>query len=157
MLDVVFDLFAPTNTPETRNQANGVIGLDHSFPLRIQIMPEWQWSAAIASAWPGRARRMIGAGLSGNARQAHERHGQFLLVVVPVDEFALVVVDVGLHIEMAVAGKVEQDRLFLAFLLAAQRLVDGATHRVIGLRRRHDAFAACELDASLEARLLMVG
>ena len=56
---------------------------------------------------------------SGDARQARERRGQFLLVVVPVDELAFEVVDVGLHIEMAVAGKVEQDRLFLAFLLAA--------------------------------------
>src|SRR5450755_982121 len=156
MLDVVFDLFAPTNTPETRNQANGVIGFDHSFPLRIQIMPEWQWSADIASAWPGWARRMIGAGSSGDARQARERRGQFLLVVVPVDQLALEVVDIGLHIEMAVAGQVEQDRLFLAFLLAAQRLVDGAAHRVVGLRRRHDALATRKLDAGFKASLLMV-
>src|ERR1019366_6814290 len=94
---------------------------------------------------------------SGDARQARERRGQFLLVIVPVYEFAFEVVDVGLHIEMAVTGKVEQDRLFLAFLLAAQRLVNGATHRVVGLRRRHDALATRELAAGFEAGLLVVG
>src|SRR5450759_80892 len=36
---------------------------------------------------------------SGDARQARERHRQFLLVIVPVYEFAFEVVDVGLHID----------------------------------------------------------
>ena len=44
-----------------------------------------------------------------------------------------------------------------ALLLAAQRLVDGAAHRVVGLRRRHDALGAGELHAGLEAGDLVVG
>src|SRR5205807_6826928 len=47
--------------------------------------------------------------------------------------------------------------LGLAFLLAAQRLVDRATHRVRRLRRWDDALATRELDARLEARLLVIG
>ena len=36
MLDVVFDLLTSTNAPETRDQADGVIGLDHwCYPLRV--------------------------------------------------------------------------------------------------------------------------
>src|SRR5262249_56465880 len=39
----------------------------------------------------------------------------------------------------------------------AQRLVDRAAHRVRRLRRRHDALAARELDAGLEAGDLVIG
>src|SRR5450759_736376 len=42
MLDVMFDLLAPTNTPETRYQADRIVGLDHSFPHRIKVMPGWR-------------------------------------------------------------------------------------------------------------------
>src|SRR5262249_54455438 len=89
-------------------------------------------------------------------RQTGERHGQFLLIVILVDELALEVVDVGLHVEMHVAGHVEQDGLALALALAAHRLVDRTAHRVSGLWCRHDALAARELDAGLEAGGLMI-
>src|SRR6266581_5890738 len=82
-----------------------------------------------------------------DSRQAGERHGQFLLVVVLIDELALEVGDVGPHVEMAVPGHVEQDGLALALALAAQRLVDRAAHRMRCFRSRNDALAARELDA----------
>ena len=37
VLDVVFDFLAPANAPETGNEADGVIGLDHGLPLRIKF------------------------------------------------------------------------------------------------------------------------
>src|SRR5207249_6691062 len=86
-----------------------------------------------------------------NRRQASERHGQLLLIVVLVDELAFEVADIGLHVEMAVARHVEQDGLALALFLAAQSLVDRAAHRMRRLRRGYDPFAARELDAGLEA------
>ena len=52
------------------------------------------------------------------------------------------VIDVRLHVEVAVAAQVEQNGARLAFLLAAQRLVDRAAHRVVGFGRGHDAFGA---------------
>ena len=58
---------------------------------------------------------------------------------------------------MAVAAQVEEDRARHPFLLAAQRFLDGAQHRVVGLRRGHDAFGARELHACLEAPGLGVG
>src|SRR5690242_17794955 len=90
MLDVVPDLLAAADAPESRDQADSIIRLDHDLPLTL---------------------------LRSNARQAGERHGQFLLVVVLIDEFAFEVIDVGLHVEMAVTGKVEQDRFLLPSFL----------------------------------------
>ena len=49
---------------------------------------------------------------------------------------------------MAVAREVEDDRLALALLLAAQRLVDGGADRVGGLRRGHDALARANWTAA---------
>src|SRR5689334_12013967 len=87
-----------------------------------------------------RSIRATGTRSGRDARQAGKRHGELLLVVVLVDQLALEVVDVGLHVEVAVARHVEHDGFGLAFLLTAQRLVDRAAHRVRRLRRRHDAF-----------------
>src|SRR5262245_1890388 len=95
--------------------------------------------------------------LSRNGRQAGERHGQLFLIVVLVDELALEVADIGPHVEMAVAGHVEQNGLALALALAAQCFVDRATHRMRRLRRRHDPFAARELNAGFEAGDLVIG
>src|SRR5215471_5457547 len=96
--------------------------------------------------------------VSGRDRwQAGERHGQFLLIVILVDELAFEVVDIGLHVEMPVAGHVEQNDLALALTLATQRLVDRAAYRMRRLRRRHDALATRELDAGFETRDLVIG
>ncbi len=54
------------------------------------------------------------------AEQLFER----LWIVILVLEFAGEIVGVGLHVEMAVAGQVEEDGGRLAFLARLQRLVD---------------------------------
>ena len=81
-----------------------------------------------------------------------QRLGDLLRGVLVVLQLAREVLLVRGHVEVAVAGKVEDDRLLLAFLLAAERLVDRNSYRVRGLRRRNDAFAARELDRGLEGR-----
>ena len=91
-----------------------------------------------------------------DARQARQRHRKFLFIVVLVDKFAFEEADVGLHIEMAVTGEVEENGLLFALFLAAQSFIDRAAYRVIGFRRRHDAFAARKFDTSFKAGLLMV-
>src|SRR4030095_3252466 len=57
---------------------------------------------------------------------------------------------VGAEVEVAVAGEVEENRLPLARLLAAQRLVDGHADGVRRLRRRDDGLGARELQGGLE-------
>src|ERR1700733_11934802 len=92
-----------------------------------------------------------------DAGQAGERHGELAFVIVLVDQLAFEIGDIGAHVEMAVAGHVEQNDLGLALFLAAQCLVDGATHRMRRLRRRYDALAAGELHAGVEAGFLVIG
>ena len=55
------------------------------------------------------------------------------------------------------AAQAEEDGFALAFALAAQGFLDGALDGVVGFRRRHDAFAAREQHAGLEALVLRVG
>ena len=64
---------------------------------------------------------------------------------------------VGLHVEMAVARQIEQDRRRLAFLARLQRLVDRRPDRMVRFRRRHDSLGAREHHARLEARVLVIG
>ena len=100
---------------------------------------------------------LIESARSADRRQARERHGELRGVVLLVVETALEEIDVGLHVEVAVATEIEQDAARLAVLPAAQGLVDGALDGMIGLRRRHDALGAGEGDAGLEALELPVG
>ena len=76
------------------------------------------------------------------------------MIQVAIIKFAGQIIVVCLHVEVAVAGQVEQDRARLALLLAFKRFIDGSAYGVIGFRRRHDTFASGEHDAGLEARLL---
>src|SRR5206468_4859099 len=57
---------------------------------------------------------------------------------------------VGAEVEVAVAGQVEQNRLALAALLAAQRFVDRDLDGVRRFRRGDDALGARELQRRLE-------
>src|SRR5690349_5261991 len=92
---------------------------------------------------PGRASRRL------DARQAGERHGELALVIVEVFQLAGVVVDVGQHIEMAVAAEVEEDRLALAGVAAPDWLVHGCLDGVVRFRSRQNALGAGEADAGL--------
>src|SRR5262249_33371923 len=140
VLDVVFDFLAPANTPKTGDEADGIIWLDHRLPLR--------------SRFPRLTNYRNGSRC--DARKPRQRHGKLLFVVVLVDKFAFEVVDIGLHVEMPVTREIEEDRLFLALLLAAQRLVDGAPYRVRGLRSRHNALTSRKFYTGLETGELMV-
>src|SRR5260221_4236434 len=60
--------------------------------------------------------------LRGHLGQIAERRGECCLVIGPVFELAGPEVDIGLHVEMAVAAQVEQNRAPCALFLAAQRL-----------------------------------
>src|SRR5918995_1400626 len=86
---------------------------------------------------------------SGRRRQALERAERpthLFLVERDVLELAGEVVVVGGHVEMAVAGEVEQDRALLAGLVGGARSANRAVNRVRGLGRREDALAAGEED-----------
>src|SRR5262245_32857105 len=89
-------------------------------------------------------------------RQAGERHRELAFVVVAVLQLAGEVVHVRLHVEVAVAAEVEEDRARDAFLAAADRLVDRALHRVVRLRRGEDALDARTLHHGIEQRALLV-
>src|SRR5262245_16661444 len=122
------------------------------MPQNVGMSPTALYGSIIVSPMSSSRSR---SGRDG--RQSGERHRQLLLVVVLVDELALEVADIGLHVEMPVAGHAEQDYLTLALALAAQCLVDRAAHRVGRFGRRHDSLAARELDAGFEAGELMIG
>ena len=75
----------------------------------------------------------------------------------PVLELAGEIVAVSLHVEMAVAAEVEQDRRRLALFARLQRLVDRRADRVGRFRGRHDALRRANMNARLEARVLVIG
>jgi hypothetical protein len=85
---------------------------------------------------------MSGIGLSRNSRQFGEGSVKHLLVEFAILELAGEIIRIGLHVGVAVARQVEQDRAGCALLLALERFIDGGAYRVIGFRRGHDAFAA---------------
>jgi hypothetical protein len=85
---------------------------------------------------------MSGTGLSRNSRQFGEGSVKHLLVEFAILELAGEIIRIGLHVEVAVARQVEQDRAGCALLLALERFIDGGAYRVIGFWRGHDAFAA---------------
>ena len=106
-----------------------------------------------------RFHRWLGTGrcvrpLGGHARQFRKRGVERRLVQVAILKLAGEIIGVGLHVEVAVAGQIEQDRARRALLLALKRFIDCGAYRVIGFRRWHDAFAAGEHDAGLEAQFL---
>ena len=67
----------------------------------------------------GRPRKLLF-----HRRQSGQRHGDLLGRVLVVLQLARLVIDVGLHVEMAVAGEVEEDGLFPAFFFGLQRLAE---------------------------------
>src|SRR5437868_5501341 len=81
-----------------------------------------------------------------NGRKAGQRHRDLLGRVVVVLQLAGLVVDVRLHVEVAMPAEIEENRLRRAFLFRLQRLADRTRHRVIGFGRGNDAFGARELD-----------
>src|SRR3990170_2779362 len=87
-------------------------------------------------------------------RQPLHRLGHRRLGVAVVLELAAEVLVVGGHVEVAVAGEVEEDRFLLAALFARERLVDRHADGVVRLGRRQDALGARELHARLEGRKL---
>src|SRR5271155_3961600 len=95
--------------------------------------------------------------LRGHPRQIGERGVELGLVIRTVLKLASLEIDVGLHVEVTVTTQIEQDRARSAFGLAAQRLVDRSAHRMVGFRRRQDAFGARKLDSCFEATRLRVG
>src|SRR5450756_395829 len=60
--------------------------------------------------------------------QPRERLRQLGLVVLKILQLAAEVVEVGLHVEVAVAAQIEQDGARLAFGLALQRFDNRALH-----------------------------
>lgn len=59
------------------------------------------------------------AWLRAHTGQACKRHGQFLLVVSLITQFAREVLLVGAHVEVPMAAQVEQDGFRASFALAA--------------------------------------
>src|SRR3984957_13806532 len=79
-----------------------------------------------------------------------------LRFVILIDELAREIVGIGLHVEMPVAAQIEQDGRRFPFLPRFQRFIDRRADRMGCFRGRHDAFRAGELNARLEARVLVV-
>src|SRR4030042_1328162 len=89
--------------------------------------------------------------LDRHLRQVRERLLHLLGGVVEVLELARGVGVVRRHVDVAVAGEVEEDDLLLALLLRLERLVDRAADGVRRLGRGDDELGARELDGRLEA------
>ena len=102
---------------------------------QIRSQPALRTRHASPSSLPERHAR--------DRRQSGQRHRELAFIVLLIGELAGEVVAVRLHVKVAVPAQVEEDGARDAFLAAANRFVDGAAHRVIGLRRRHDAFGSC--------------
>src|SRR5215469_1309289 len=85
--------------------------------------------------------------LGGQLGKVGQRRPQLSLIVRIITELAGLVIDIGLHVEVAMAAEVKKDRPRGAFRLAAQRLFDGAAHRVVGFGRRQDPFDARKLNS----------
>ena len=87
-----------------------------------------------------------------DSRKSSQSHCQFFLRIALISELAREIVGIGLHVEMAVTAQIEQDGASSPRLLAFERFVDGAAHRVGGFGGRHDALGAGELAAALVQR-----
>ena len=94
---------------------------------------------------------------SPNRRQACERHGDFFRRILVVFQFAGLVVDVGLHVEVTMAAEVEENGARLAFRFGFEGLADGFGDGVVGFGRGHDAFGAGKLNAGSECIELLHG
>src|SRR6516165_9935153 len=90
----------------------------------------------------------------GKLGEIGEGRTKLRLVIGMVDQPSRMVVDIGLHVEMAVAAKVEQDCTPNALSFAAQGFVDRAADGMVGLRSWQDTLGAGELNARLEAGVL---
>ena len=86
-----------------------------------------------------------------------QRAGDLGLRQLVVLEAVVQVVVVGGHVEVAVAGQVEQDHLLVAGLVGPLGRVDRALDGVRGLGRRDDALGAGERDRRGEHVVLAVG
>src|SRR5713226_4291733 len=84
---------------------------------------------------------------SRHALDRPERTVHLVLVQAHVLELAGKVVVVGSHVEMAVAGKVEQERALLARLVGCFRHLERSVNRVGGFGRGEDSFATREQDS----------
>src|SRR5271165_5644524 len=70
--------------------------------------------------------------------QLGERGLEHRLVVILIDERASEIVGIGLHVEVAVAAKIEENGRRPALFPRLDRFVDRTLDGVIGLGRRHD-------------------
>src|SRR5206468_660615 len=86
------------------------------------------------------------SGLGGSWQAFDRVQGTLHLALVQGDilELAREVVVVGRHIEVAVAGKVEQDGALLARLVGRLRNLQRPVNGVRGLRRRENSLASRE-------------
>src|ERR1035437_4403836 len=87
---------------------------------------------------------------AGHLRKVRHRLLDRMVGILEVLELPVVVALVGRHVEVAVAGEVEDDHLLLAGLPAKERLVDRGADRGRGLRRRDDPLRFRELDCRVE-------
>src|SRR6516162_1795417 len=101
----------------------------------------------------GKATSLLG----GQLGKVGQRCPQLSLVVSIITELASLVIDIGLHVEVAMAAEVKKDRPRGAFGLAAHRLPYGTAHRGVGLARRQDSFDARKLNSSFKAARLRQG
>ena len=67
--------------------------------------------------------------------QTGQCHGNFRFIVLLINQLAIHVVAIRLHVEVAMATEIEQDGLASAFFLTLERLVDGGFDGMVGLRR----------------------
>src|SRR5207248_3464186 len=127
---------------------------DASVPSMSFALPTW--SPGRRSAWEPQPTRRVAAATaasaarirSGRRRQAFDRVQcavDLALVQVDVLELAREVLVVRAHVEVAVAGQVEEDRLLLPRLVGGLRDPERAVDRVGGLGRGQDPLAPGEL------------
>src|ERR1035438_6513222 len=95
--------------------------------------------------------------LRGYLRQLGESVVEGSLIVWLILKLTGEIGDVGAHVEVPMAGQVEQNGFSLALPLAPQGLVDRRFDRMRGFRRRYNAFATGELHRGGKAFKLCIG
>src|ERR1039457_6241385 len=93
-----------------------------------------------------RSGRCAASLLGMDRRQTGQSHGDLLVGILVVLQFAGRVIDVGLHVEVPVTAEIEQDDARDTLLLALERFCQRTGNGVIGLGRGDDALGAAEPD-----------
>lgn len=92
-----------------------------------------------------------------NRGQTRERHGYFFRWILVILKLAGLVVDIGLHVEVAMATEIEENRTRLSFGFGLESLANCLSNGVIGFGSRNDTLRTRKLNTRRERVQLLNG